>query len=116
MPFSIIMSKRTVILLIGIIFCTSIPSCFGTKIYLKPILGHHNPKTLVSLGKLEKTMPEKRIASMIFPLLMYETKYKESKKISRPPHCALNRVLRGHFPRNQDATVKLKSELISIKF
>ena len=31
-------------------------------------------------------------------------------------HCALNRVLRGHFPRNQDATVKLKSELISSKF
>ena len=33
-----------------------------------------------------------------------------------PPHYAWNRALRGHFPRNQDARVKLKSELISSKF
>ena len=65
MPFRINMSKRTVILVTGIIFCISIPSCFGTTIYLKPILSHSSPKTLVSLEKLEKTRPEKRIAPMI---------------------------------------------------
>ena len=27
-------------------------------------------------------------------------------------HCALNGVLRGHFPGNQDGAVNLKSELI----
>ena len=31
-------------------------------------------------------------------------------------HCALNRVLRGHLLGNQDVAVKLKTELISIKF
>ena len=31
-------------------------------------------------------------------------------------HCALNGVLRGHFPGNQDGAVNLKSELIFIKF
>ena len=76
------MSKRTVILVTGIIFCISIPSCFGTTIYLKPILSHSSPKTLVSLEKLEKTRPEKRIAPMIFPLLMYETKYKKNRKLT----------------------------------
>ena len=85
MPFRINMSKRTVILVTGIIFCISIPSCFGTTIYLKPTLSHSSPKTLVSLEKLEKTRPEKRIAPMIFPLLMYETKYKKNRKFSRPP-------------------------------
>ena len=30
-------------------------------------------------------------------------------------HCALNGVLRGYFPGNQDGAVNLKSELIFIK-
>ena len=31
-------------------------------------------------------------------------------------HCALNRVLRGHFLGNQDVAVKYKSEVIYVKF
>ena len=31
-------------------------------------------------------------------------------------HCALNGVLCGHFPGNQDGAVNLKSQLIFIKF
>ena len=31
-------------------------------------------------------------------------------------HCALNRVLRGHFLGNQDVAVKYKSEVIFVKF
>ena len=70
------MSKGTLLFLFGILFCTSIHSCFGTKIYLKPILSHPNPTTLVILGKLQR-QPEKRTAPMMFPLLMYETQFQK---------------------------------------
>ena len=76
MSFSISMSKGTVLFLIGIIFCISNHSCFGTKNYLKPILSHPNPTTLVILGKLQR-QPEKRTVPMMFPLLMYETQFQK---------------------------------------
>ena len=38
------------------------------------------------------------------------------KTVHAGGHCALNGVLRGHFPGNQDGAVNLKSELIFIKF
>ena len=43
--------------------------------------------------------------------------WNQKNTIDAPPgHCALNGVLRGHFPGNQDGAVNLKSELIFIKF
>ena len=83
MSFSISMSKGTLLFLLGIIFCISINSCFGTKIYLKPILSHPNPTTLVSLGKLQR-LPEKRTAPMMFPLSMYETQFQKLLQLKKP--------------------------------
>ena len=97
MPFSISMSKETVILLLlGIIVCVSIPSCFGTKIYLKPILSHPNPTTLVNLGKLQRR-PEKRTAPMMFPLLMYETKFQKLLQLKKQIFRGRGKILEGIF-------------------
>ena len=71
------MSKGTVLFLIGIIFCISNHSCFGTKIYLKPILSHPNPTTLVILGKLQRQQEKRTAAPMMFPLSMYETQFQK---------------------------------------
>ena len=50
------------------------------------------------------------------PKVAFELLYLNSVMPELGGHCALNGILRGHFPGNQDGAVNLKSELIFIKF